>query len=281
MKLKTLIGTSFKRKINITLDLFDSLINPILLYSSDFWGCLKQVLGIQKQTTNIGVFLELGRIPIDTFAKQSAINNWEGIRLKWANSILLASYNDAILEKLLWISSIKDLLESKGMLSLFINSYESTPPFIYKKLSQTLTDEFHQNSFENIRREDAKLRTYAGFKTEIGQERYLTEIKNPFIRTEMTKFRLSNHDLSIETGRHKNLPKDQRFCPFCPKEVETEVHFLLLCPTYDISRALLLRQLNACNHFFQFYTLNEIFNYLLSNIENYDIYISTFQNHLK
>ena len=36
MKLKTLLGTSFQQNIEITLNLFDSLIKPILLYSSDF-----------------------------------------------------------------------------------------------------------------------------------------------------------------------------------------------------------------------------------------------------
>ena len=49
------------------------MIKPILLYASDFWGCLKlpknnpienlqmmvciQILGVQKQTTNIDVLL--------------------------------------------------------------------------------------------------------------------------------------------------------------------------------------------------------------------------------
>ena len=33
-----------------------------------------------------------------------------------------------------------------------------------------LSDQFHQNTFETIRREDSKLRTYAVFKNEIGFE---------------------------------------------------------------------------------------------------------------
>ena len=186
MKLKTQMGICFNQDIQITLNLFDSLIKPILLYSSDFWGCLKspktnpietlqimifkQILGVQKQTTNIGVLLELGRIPLAAQAKKFAIKNWERIKLKNSNSLLQSSYNDAILENLQWISSIKELLEKKGMLSLFINSYESNPPFIHKKIYQILSDEFHQNAFENIRNEHSKLRTYSLFKTEIGLE---------------------------------------------------------------------------------------------------------------
>ena len=75
MKLRNQMGTSFNLSIPIALDLFDTMIKPILLYSSDSWGCLKlpkenpidklhimfykQILSVHKQTTNIGILLEL------------------------------------------------------------------------------------------------------------------------------------------------------------------------------------------------------------------------------
>ena len=40
----------------------------------------KQILGVQKQTTNIGVLLELGRVPLQNFAIKAAIKNWERIK---------------------------------------------------------------------------------------------------------------------------------------------------------------------------------------------------------
>ena len=96
MKIKSDLGISFNQDILLTLSLIDVLVVPILLYASDFWGCmklnqsnpidnfymsmLKQILGVQKQTTNIGVFLELGRVPIIFQAKKLAIKNWERIR---------------------------------------------------------------------------------------------------------------------------------------------------------------------------------------------------------
>ena len=79
MKIKSDMGTSFNQEISTTLTLIDALVRPILLYAGDFWGCMKlpknnpienlhmmmckQLLGVQKQTTNIGVLLELGRVP--------------------------------------------------------------------------------------------------------------------------------------------------------------------------------------------------------------------------
>ena len=38
----------------------------------------------------------------------------------------------------------------------------------------------------------------------------------------------------IEKGRHKRsvLPREERFCPFCPSTVENEIHFLTQCSAY-------------------------------------------------
>ena len=38
----------------------------------------------------------------------------------------------------------------------------------------------------------------------------------------------------IEEGRHKRplVPKEERFCPFCPSKIENEIHFLTQCRAY-------------------------------------------------
>ena len=41
MSLKSKLGVCFKDYLDDTISLFDALIKPILLYGSDFWGCLK------------------------------------------------------------------------------------------------------------------------------------------------------------------------------------------------------------------------------------------------
>ena len=107
------------------------------------------------------------------------------------------SYNDALLEHLLWITNIKHALENNGMLVYFINSYDSKPLFISRKIYVTVSDEFHQNAFQIIRNVRSKVNPYSIVKTEIGFESYVTKIKNTTKRGEMTKFRLSNHNLMI------------------------------------------------------------------------------------
>ena len=130
-KLKTSMGTSFERNIKLTLKLLDTLIKPILLNASDFWGCLKlpknnpienfhqsackHILGVQKQTTNIAVLLELGRVPIHLHAIKAAVKNWERIKLKQANALVYTSYQQAVENNLPWITNTKTLLEQNGM----------------------------------------------------------------------------------------------------------------------------------------------------------------------
>ena len=107
-------------------------------------------------------------------------------------------------------------------------------------------DIFHQTAF-SIQNEASKLKTSRLVKTEIGFEEYLTVIKNVSDRVAMSKFRLSNHDLMIEKGRHQNpkIDVERRTCPFCPTQVEDEYHFLLMCPTYVPLRTSLFNKISS------------------------------------
>ena len=128
----------------------------------------KQVLGVQKQTSNIGVLLELGRVPLHIDAIKLSIKNWERIRKKQANHILHASYLEAGELNLSWILRVRTNLESNGMLSFFLNSYVYKPICVYKMIFKRLFDIFHQEAFNTIRNEGSKLRTYGLLKMDIG-----------------------------------------------------------------------------------------------------------------
>ena len=257
MKLKCDLGASFNQDIRLTLSLIDTLIKPILLYVSDFWGCLelpksnpienlhmmmcKQLLGVQKQTTNIGVLLELGRTPMAFDAIKAAIKNWERIKRGQANAILLESYKNSIVENLPWINGIKSVLEKNGMLCFYLNDYAMKPPFIYKRLFERISDTFLQNSLATINNTRSKMRTYAIFKKDFGLEMYLSEVKNFDVRRQATKFRLSNHRLTIEVGRHIGIKNEnERFCHFCPEKEENDFHFLFECDLYKYQRKNLI-----------------------------------------
>ena len=70
----------------------------------------------------------------------------------------------------------------------------------------------------------------------------------------MTKFRLSNHSLMIEKGRHLHINKNERFCKFCPNNIEDEIHFLIICKAFKTHRKELFQI--AYTHNKQFYTFD-------------------------
>ena len=124
----------FKKHIPTTIHLFDPLVKPILTYASDFWGCLKlpknnptedlhisfckDLLGIQRQTHNLGVLLELGRIPFNIYAK-TFFTKFERIALqRKANANILYSY---AYNHNGWAHSMKDYLSGIELTDIFPN----------------------------------------------------------------------------------------------------------------------------------------------------------------
>ena len=74
-------------------------------------------------------------------------------------------------------------------------------------------------------------------KKQVKLENYLNKIEEPSSRMVMAKFRASDHELSIERGRFREIKREERVCPFCnTKPLENEEHFLFDCPLYDTHR---------------------------------------------
>ena len=73
-------------------------------------------------------------------------------------------------------------------------------------------------------------------------EDYLHQVTNTRHRIALTKLRLSNHKLAIETGRYSRPFKKpaERTCPICKIEMEDKYHFLNICPAYQEKRSSLL-----------------------------------------
>ena len=112
-----------------------------------------------------------------------------------------------------------------------------------------MIEKFNSDALSAISNAESKLRTYALFKAEMGREAYLSEIKNTKTRTQLTKLRISDHNLMIEKGTQMGVHRNLRFCPFCTDKVEDEVHFLLNCPVYNNMRKPVLDSLGIENMF--------------------------------
>ena len=277
-KLKHKMGAYFRLHPLTTISLFDSLVKPILLYSSDFWGCLKMpknnpientymafcktLLGVQKHTSNIGTLLELGAVPIMFYGIKNCLKNWYRIHKKnEANSLVLDIHRMALEHGLPWHVLTKHTLDSIGIGS------EDDIENIQKTVFEKLKDGFIRESIAKINSDQSKLRTYAKLKTVIGFEDYLKSIENIMDRTAITKIRLSNHELSIEKGRHQGLGINERLCPFCENEIETEQHFLIRCEKFKPHRAKFFAGIKEINNDFDNLDENEKFRFTMTHLE--------------
>ena len=79
------------------------------------------------------------------------------------------------------------------------------------------------------------MRSFVLFKNDFRLEKYLLCVRDFKIRKCIAQFRLSSHNLAIESGQKvkPKLPIEQRFCKLCNLgEVEDECHHLLVCPRF-------------------------------------------------
>ena len=98
---------------------------------------------------------------------------------------------------------------------------------IINYLYQRITDVNVQNTLSSLRNQP-KMRFYWMFKKEFGVETYITKIKKPTIQKTISRFRLSNHKLRIETQRYlrPKLSPVQRISNTYG-ETEEEIHCIM------------------------------------------------------
>ena len=101
-----------------------------------------------KQTTNVGVLLELGRETLDIECIKFVIKIWERIKGGNTNKLIVDSYNSALGEGMPWVMGAYEYLATNGLHNLPSNS--SGKPFIYEKLYNVLTKKLRVDAPSSI-----------------------------------------------------------------------------------------------------------------------------------
>ena len=252
----------------VAFQLFDALVLPILEYSSEVWFTnkeipeiekvqlkyLKIILGVHSNTSNLATYGETGRYPLLLRQKVKAIKYWHRI-LQMQNDSLVKIVYDNLLSLhrsgfRTWATHIKNALYQEGLGEVWDSQICNVP--IVNAFSVSVYNRYQTNWISMINNTDTcpKLRTYCTFKHDIYCEPYLYVIKDFKLRKLLSRFRLSNHSLEIEKGRHQKpkVPAHLRLCKVCKSDVniENEAHFLLSCPAYDELRQLYFNIRREC-----------------------------------
>ena len=233
------------------LDLFDTLVRPILCYGAEVWGFskfhnqervhlqfCKKLLGVKRVTQNEFVYGELGRVSLQVTIHLSIIKYWLKI-LECENVKYIRYVYDFMLSELErkpntvnWASNVKDLLSSMGYYEVWIAQGVGNKNAFLSDMKTRLKDNFVQNWSSRIDDSD-RARFYCLFKN-FNYQTYLDHLKVNKFRVALSKFRVSSHRLEIEVGRWtkpNKTPIENRKCRICGT-VEDEFHFLFECPLY-------------------------------------------------
>ena len=143
-------------KPSLLCHLFDSLIRPIANYGCEVWGHVKAedlevvhrkfckfALGVPNTATNLAVYGELGRVPLEIKRRSAIIKYWLRIVSDWNTPALLKEIYVMQTESGSdWLSYIKQTLSSLDFANVWI-----TPTLIHKgsflaKLEQRSRDQF-------------------------------------------------------------------------------------------------------------------------------------------
>ena len=203
----------------------------------------KYILGVNRSTTNNLVRGELGEFPIKTLVDTKSIEFYKHLSMS-ENEILTQSLN---IDKELHMDGFKNTLTGYiGTLQQNVSPQNTS----LLTLSKKLVKKSFKNHYQKIWRRTSmiqncpKSKFVSSLKKDIKLETYLVRIEDRSLRTIMTKFRISDHDLKIEKGRYMGIKRTERHCPYChTKLIENENHFLVDCPLYDIHRKTLFKKI--------------------------------------
>ena len=252
----------------LKVHLYQSMVQPILLYGSDIWGhnCqatktldnvfmefLRRILKVKMTTSNHITIGEFGLIPPSVLSHINTI-------LYCAR--LQAMPDDAIVKKIFVIS--RDLHEM-GFKTWYSKVY---------KLAQHYNIDIHQLRFcDELKRhiktrvktmyiqkwhvairdmdKNPILRLYTEIKDTFRMEPYLIHPIKAKYRQAISKIRASSHTLEVERGRYTTpkTPLHERICAFCGL-VEDEKHLIISCHTYDNERYILYNKIRSKQQYF-------------------------------
>ena len=268
------------------LYMYESMIEPILLYGSDVWGAytastdnmnkiylwfIRMVLKVKPTTCNIITMGESGIIPPKTKCHEKTILYFIRLNTMSTGSVVknifldMRDFHDAGFRN--WYTLVCELGSSYG---LDIKSYS------YNDKTKINIKNHIRNHFITNWKSDLQndlkypiLRTYRIIKSEFRLEPYLTLIQKSKSRSAMSQFRAGTHMLEIERGRYitPKIPRKDRTCIKCQGELEDEYHFIMNCSLYKNERDKLFHKIK--NVYCQFSHIRKLEQFIfLFNNEN-------------
>ena len=266
------------------LYLYQTLVQPVLVYGSDVWGVstgglskvdkifywfLRLILRVKFNTSHIMMVGEVGMFPPSIQCHKNVLLYFQRLNNMPDGSVLKSVFNESKRLSLLgyhtWYTKTHELAKYYG---LDITNIGDTTDLSKQDIKDTIENHYIESWKEKLLDTEnfPILRTYRLFKIGFECESYLSLVKNSKYRIALSTFRTSCHSLEVERGRYTNpiTPLERRLCFVC-REIEDEIHFIMHCQLFETERLDLFGRVG--NKFPVFCALDETakFIFLMQN----------------
>lgn len=238
---------------DVQIDLFEKTIKPVLLYGCEVWGSgncdiiervnlkfLKTIFQLKKSTPSFMIYGELGITPIMVDIQSRIISYWSKAVHNESNSLvsvmykILYSMHKNGIYKSKYIDNVKTIIEHNGFSNIWISQNAFNITWFSKSMKQKLKDQSIQ-TWSSLVECSSSGTNYRIFKDSFGTSLYLKKLPEYFARI-ILAFRTRNHKLPIETGRWRGIPRKERICKLCNKDIGDEFHYIMSCKVFDTDR---------------------------------------------
>ena len=251
---------------SVLFKIFDTQIQPIIDYGCEVWyqgkpitelenlykNFIKRTLGLKRQTSNLAVYGETGRYPLEIRQIELFLKYWLRIISLDNSDPLFKIYKELLklykLKHKNWVGTLSGVLEKidhAELLERELPLKQNDVDTIASTLKTTIQSRYqaHWVNEINDNSKNPILRTYKLFKLSHHMENYIScKLDNKYKKA-IAQFRVSSHKLGIETGRHEKpiIPLNCRICKYCQQDsIDDEQHFLVDCHFHDEDRYTLL-----------------------------------------
>ena len=131
-----------------------------------------------------------------------------------------------------WASSVCYVLYKYDFGDVWVNQGVGDEKAFLKELKKRVLSVYRQEWDNSIRTKE-RFTVYSTFKSSLPLAPYLNELKHIKARNVLIRLRLSVSPLRTHKLRYcKDATPVDYLCYFCKSDVETEVHFILVCLKY-------------------------------------------------
>ena len=225
--------------------LLEMLVDSVLLYGAEVWGCSGQLVAIEKiQLRAARIFLGVGRLHPKVslqFELNTLMMKWEGMRrcIEFWVKVMRMGEDRLLKQVMMEVMELEDGVQWRQDLEsgLRMFGWEGLRAEVLNSLSmsevrQMLRDMAWREVVDSWREEAREHAKLAEVKKllEMGGEARCVEVKCKRRRRILAQLRGGTARLEIETGRWRGVKREEKLCRNCQSgEVEDVEHWLLRC----------------------------------------------------